>query len=461
MSLIGAAYYAPTKRKMPALHLTAENVNPLRLTSAGQVLYRDTKLAGFGLRVGTQRAAYFVEKRVDGRTVRHTIGLRGQITADKARKEAAIRLGQMTGGLDLNADKRARTEARAAERANKAAVAQHTVEALCDWYVMHQTALGKQSARDAKGIFAKYVGGTAFAVMPARDLTPKHATAIIRSVVEQGHKRTAAKLRAYLRAAYALAQGADTNPQAPSALVLFGVETNPIASTAAIKGASGTRDVTLTEDELAEAVRLLRRRRAAQHDDALAAIELSLVLGGQRLAQVLRVDAADVDMDACTVTLLDSKGRRSVARRHVLPLTEMAVDLLQAILEVRRAEWLFGDKSARTTPDTVSRKGVELLAEAQANVARSVNGKAPERPKLEPRDLRRTAETMLAGMGVSKDVRAQALSHGLGGVQGRHYDQHDYMDEKLNALQAWADRLQRLAEGKRAASNVERIKRAG
>ena len=445
---------------MPRLYLTAENVNPLKLAKAGQVLIRDTKLLGFGLRVGTSAAAYFVEKRVDGRNVRHTIGLRGQITADKARKLAMERLGEMTAGSDLNAVRRARVETRKAEQNAKAQAADFTVKALCDWYVKHQVALGKESAKDAAGIFAKHVEGTEYSAMPARDLTAKQATTVIRSVVEAGHKRTAAKLRAYLRAAYALAQGADTNPQAPSALVLFGVETNPIASTAAIKNSSGVRDVTLTEDELGEVLRLLRERRAAKHDDALAALELSLVLGGQRLAQVLRITSGDLDMTARTVTLLDRKGRRETARRHVLPLTAVTIELLKAINKVRRAEWLFGDKSAPTSPDTVARKGVALLAEAQANVAARTKSSAPRRPKIEARDLRRTAETMLAAMGISKDVRAQLLSHGLGGVQDRHYDQHEYMTEKRHALEAWAKQLQALVDRKPALSNVRRLPRA-
>lgn len=445
---------------MPTLHLTADNVNKLKLAAAGQVLYRDTKLPGFGLRVGTSRAAYFAEKRVNGRTVRHTLGIRGEITADQARKAAQVKLGAMTAGADLNAEKRAQAEARRAAAAAREAGKAHTVESLCDWYVKHLRGLEKQSATDASGIFAKHVKGSAYAGLPAKELTAKQATALIRTVVEAGHKRTAAKLRAYLRAAYALAQGADTNPQAPAALVLFGVETNPIASTAAIKNATGARDVTLTEEELGEVLRLLRERRAAQHDDALAAIELSLLLGGQRPAQVLRLTAADVDLQAGTVTLLDSKGRRAVARRHVLPLTAPAVELLQAILAVRRADWLFGDKGAATHKDTVARKGVELLAQAQANIAARSKVKTPARPKIEARDLRRTAETMLASMGVSRDVRAQLLSHGLGGVQQRHYDQHEYMTEKRNALQAWADRLQALADRKPVASNVKRIARA-
>jgi len=57
------------------------------------------------------------------------------------------------------------------------------------------------------------------------------------------------------------------------------------------------------------------------------------------------------------------------------------------------------------------------------------------RERFELRDLRRTCETMLAAMGVSSGVRAQLQSHGLGGVQSRHYDRHTYTEEKREALQ--------------------------
>jgi len=58
---------------------------------------------------------------------------------------------------------------------------------------------------------------------------------------------------------------------------------------------------------------------------------------------------------------------------------------------------------------------------------------------VEMRDLRRTCETMLAAMGVSSDVRAHLQSHGLGGVQTRHYDRHSTMDEKRKALELWEE----------------------
>ena len=66
------------------------------------------------------------------------------------------------------------------------------------------------------------------------------------------------------------------------------------------------------------------------------------------------------------------------------------------------------------------------------------------REDFELRDLRRTTETMLASLKVSSDIRAQLLSHGLGGVQNRHYDRHDYALEKRQALERWARHLTKL-----------------
>jgi hypothetical protein len=54
---------------------------------------------------------------------------------------------------------------------------------------------------------------------------------------------------------------------------------------------------------------------------------------------------------------------------------------------------------------------------------------------------------MLAALKVSRDVRAQLLSHGLSGVQNLHYDRHSYMDEKRAALLVWERHLGTIADG--------------
>jgi hypothetical protein len=73
-------------------------------------------------------------------------------------------------------------------------------------------------------------------------------------------------------------------------------------------------------------------------------------------------------------------------------------------------------------------------------------------------DIRRTIETMMAAMGIHKDTRAQVQSHGLGGVQARHYDRHDYMPEKRAALEAWGNKIEEIANGVRR-SNVRALKK--
>ncbi len=47
-------------------------------------------------------------------------------------------------------------------------------------------------------------------------------------------------------------------------------------------------------------------------------------------------------------------------------------------------------------------------------------------------------------------IAAQIQSHGLGGVQQRHYDRHDYMLEKRAVLQKWGRQLDLITAGKKA-----------
>ena len=123
------------------------------------------------------------------------------------------------------------------------------------------------------------------------------------------------------------------------------------------------------------------------------------MLGGQRPAQVVRLTAANVDIDGATLTLLDVKGRNRAAnpRRHALPIPD---DLLP-VLKRRKA--------ACETPDALIFAGTtkEALSAIGAELCRAMkDAKELQQGAFQLRDLRRTAEH-LAALGVSKDVRAQ------------------------------------------------------
>lgn len=66
-----------------------------------QAFYRDSAIAGFGLRVTSGGAkSFIVEKRVDGRVKRKTLGRYGNLTVEQARKEAMKFLGKVASGID-------------------------------------------------------------------------------------------------------------------------------------------------------------------------------------------------------------------------------------------------------------------------------------------------------------------------------------------------------------------------
>ncbi len=79
--------------------------------------------------------------------------------------------------------------------------------------------------------------------------------------------------------------------------------------------------------------------------------------------------------------------------------------------------------------------------------------------------IRSGVETLLAANGFSREIRGHLQSHGLTGVQARHYDGHDYMPEKLRAIGVLAKEVCKVeaarCSGEQALSFGERLKGQG
>lgn len=171
-------------------------------------------------------------------------------------------------------------------------------------------------------------------------------------------------------------------------------------------------------------------------------LRVALLLGGQRIAQLARLRDTDINLESRIITLQDSKGRDGKPRDHLLPLTERVQQILADAPQVGSAEgWIFTTAGrASLRPETVSTAVAEYSAWLEKN--------ASIKP-FSARDLRRTCETRLAELGVSKQVRAQLLSHGISGVQAKHYDCYEYLPEKREALTRWEAYLQGLLDPER------------
>ena len=307
------------------------------------------------------------------------------------------------------------------------------LQALCTCYADNLERLGKtRTARDVRSLFKVHIfeADEKLSATPARDITTRELTTLIRKTREKGHERTAGMLRSYLNAAYSLAINAEGDTDAPANLIDFAIENNPVQSIRAIPVKH--RDRTLSQDEL----RIYLKKLGCSLVDQ--ALKLALYAGGQRSEQLIRVRISDFDTVSGVLKLMDAKGRRLQAREHRLPLGPTARAITQTLAEKARITQpeeldppLFASGKVSLYRSTLSHRIKEISQEMQG-------------PPFTLRDIRRTVETMLASMGISRDVRAQLLSHGLSGVQQLHYDRHSYMSEKADALIRWEQYLEGL-----------------
>jgi integrase len=254
--------------------------------------------------------------------------------------------------------------------------------------------------------------------------------------------RTAAKLRSYLRAAFAMAIAARMDPASPLDLRAFSITSNPIASipTKGLAQFNKVRDrKPLTGDEMRA---FLTRLRGAPDSARKDAVSLSLALGGQRPTQLLRVHPNDIDLSAGTITMLDPKGNRTKPREHTLPVTKAAEPILRRRLGAQReaaAPLFTSDGKRGMREETVS----EIVTDISAAMVKAKEAAEP----FQLRDLRRTCVTMMAQIGIPSDVREMIHSHGLGGIEKRHYNFYTYAPEMRAALEKWQRHLDRLASG--------------
>lgn len=352
-----------------------------------------------------------------------------------------------------------------AQRAAEVAARRGSFGDLMDSYSNGMVAAGRVSAKEISRMFQLHVKDyhPDLVSRPAAEIQPEDIQLILAGVLGRkptgrgvgrkapgssfnGMRTTCDKLRRYLRAAFSYAAKAHLAPErlAEDGKV-FAVSANPVRDIPVTQGTGQGHTESLTPTELGELLR---------HLDTLpvrhAAIAKALIyFGGQRLTQFCVVPWEAVT--DTTISLLDGKGRKAQAWEHLLPITERIKEVIQPLLEDRIGPGPFSlTPGSFANPNTLSNIFIEagrsLLA---AGKAQSFTWK----------NVRVTAETLLAHQGVSAEVRAWLLSHGRSGVQAKHYDRYSYLPEKQAALEKWGRYLDGLATGKEQVDNVVLLSR--
>lgn len=351
----------------------------------------------------------------------------GRMAAIERCRELAKMHGDHLGGLrEVNEEAAKAHAARKVEEVERGA---KTLAALLAVYVAYLKAQGRRSWYDAAQIFRLHVEvpWPKVASKPAADVTPDEILDMLRRLAELGKGRSANKLRSYLRAAYQCAIDVRATASIPVAFKAFRIAFNPAAQTRRDPKHDRADKNPLSLAELRTYWHRIRRA------DGLAgsALRLHLLTGGQRIEQLVRLKTRDVKDDS--LTIFDAKGRPGhEPRPHMLPIT---ADLAAAIGPLPQVgEFVLstrsGDKHISTTT---------LAGWARAIVGNAIAG-------FQLKRVRSGVETLLAANGLSREIRGHLQSHGLTGVQAKHYDGHDYMPEKRHALELLHALLERQAK---------------
>lgn len=306
-----------------------------------------------------------------------------------------------------------------------------TFEVLLNGYIEFLQKQDKtRTAQDVKGIFSRRVFNAYpdMLSMKANSITAQTLKQIIASVVADGKGREAAKLRSYLSAAFSASIKSESDPDIPPCLHGFNIASNPVTNIASLSKYNQARDTFLTKTEF----KVYWQKIQSINGVSGVALRLCVLLGGQRPFQLLRLQHKDINFEDGTLTQYDIKGRRNSPRRHVLPLPEQAKDELASLLD--NTPYLFSSTGGKVPLN------VKTLSNKVIDISKEMVEEGVRKETFQLRDIRRTIETTLASLGVPMEVRAQLQSHGLSGVQARHYDRHDYMEEKRSAM----DKLYRL-----------------
>jgi len=172
------------------------------------------------------------------------------------------------------------------------------------------------------------------------------------------------------------------------------------------------------------------------------ALALSALLF-QRPGNIRQIEWAWVDLDKAMMTIPASEMKRSVhgkvnGRPHFVPLAKQAVELF------RELQPLTGGR-AYVFPSL--RTGSRPMSNMTINGALRRMGFTGD--EMSAHGFRAMARTLIAEqlLGIAPDVIEAQLAHGKRGPLGMAYDRAEYIAQRQQMMQRWADYLDQLRQG--------------
>jgi integrase len=365
----------------------------------------DTVVQGFGVRRQKDGAYYYLRFRRNGVQYMRSIGRHGSPwTPELARNEAKKLLGLAVSGDDPFA---------------KPVPAEAFGHEVRRYLTKRKSALKRRTFEELE-----------------RHLT-NHALPLHRLRLSEIDRRTIALRLAEVETA----SGPTTRNRVRASLSAFFnwaireglLDGNPVTGTArADEG--GARERVLMQEELAE----LWAALPAGGNGQFADIVRLLLLTGQRREEIGGLRWSEIDLDRGLIVLPPERTKN--LRQHEVPLSTQARAIIERQPKRKGRDFIFGIGEAGFSGWSKSK---ERLDHAMLTKRRERDRRAKALPSWRLHDLRRTAATQMAELGVLPHIVEVALNH-ISGHKAGVADRAKMCDAVRDALQLWADHIDRL-----------------
>ena len=398
------------ERGFPAMRFTRSSVANFALVEGkGEAIVFDDAMPGFGLRIraGGKRT-WIAQYRVGSKQRRITIGSTDKVDLDEARRRAKTALGKVALGADPQSEK---AEARA-----KASV---TVGVVAERYLTGYAPgrLKPRSLHEVERHLRQH--WRALAERPISSVKRADVAGQLGQIAKNSGPFAANRARAALSALFSWSIGEGL------------AEANPVA---------GTHRPTeeISRDRVLSDLELALVWRSGGSGDYGAIVQL-LILTGCRRDEVGSMAWSEVDGDLWTIP----EHRTKNGLPHDVPLTPAAEKLLAALHRRDGRDFVFG---SRAGPFSGWSKAKAELDGRMLAAAKEQHGCDAKLLPWRLHDLRRTASTRMAELGVFPHVVEAVLNHVSGhkaGVAGV-YNRAVYSEAKRAALDLWGAHVAKL-----------------
>jgi integrase len=172
----------------------------------------------------------------------------------------------------------------------------------------------------------------------------------------------------------------------------------------------------------------------------------ALLLTAMRRDQVAKMTWAEINGDEW---IIPDKRNNKTKLDHLVPLSDLALKIIGTKAK-DAGPYVFSNDSGKKPFGGYSK--AKKLLDAKLAETRAKDGREPI-PRWTLHDLRRTARTLMSSE-VGSDIAERVVGHVISGVRGV-YDRYEYRDEKRDALDKLARRVERILNP--PAGNVEHL----